>query len=54
MQIDHVLVTAQLHAQILHARIYNEALREHEPLPDSGDETPTADSDHAPLVVRFG
>jgi endonuclease/exonuclease/phosphatase family metal-dependent hydrolase len=57
MQIDHVLVTAALHAQIVHARLLNEALREHEPLPasrDAGDETPTDDSDHAPLVVRFG
>jgi endonuclease/exonuclease/phosphatase family metal-dependent hydrolase len=54
LQIDHVLVTAPLQAQILRARIDNEALREHDPLPESGDETPTVDSDHAPLVVRFG
>jgi endonuclease/exonuclease/phosphatase family metal-dependent hydrolase len=54
MQIDHVLVTAPLHARIQQALFINAALREHDPLPDSGDETPTADSDHAPLVVRFG
>jgi endonuclease/exonuclease/phosphatase family metal-dependent hydrolase len=52
-QIDHVLVTEALHARVAGARILNEALREHEPLPESGDEIPTADSDHAPLVVRF-
>ena len=54
MQIDHVLVTGPLQARLQQARILNESLREHEPLPESGDETPTADSDHAPLVVRFG
>lgn len=54
IQIDHVLVTAPLHARIQQARILNETLREHEPLPESGDETPTVDSDHAALVVRFG
>ncbi len=58
MQIDHILVTSLLHARIVHARLLNDGLREHEPLPESGSgiepETPTADSDHAPLVVRFG
>jgi endonuclease/exonuclease/phosphatase family metal-dependent hydrolase len=62
MQIDHVLVSAPLHARILHARMLNESLREHDPLPELGpesrpqpqDETPTADSDHAALVVWFG
>lgn len=54
IQIDHVLVSGSLHCRIVGARIHNEALREHEPLPQTGDETPTADSDHAPLVVRFG
>jgi endonuclease/exonuclease/phosphatase family metal-dependent hydrolase len=54
MQIDHVLVTAPLHGRIVQARLLNEALREHDPLPESGDETPTTDSDHAPLIVRFG
>jgi endonuclease/exonuclease/phosphatase family metal-dependent hydrolase len=58
MQIDHVLVTAPLRARIVQARIFNDSLREHDPLPESGpesrDETPTADSDHAALVVWFG
>jgi endonuclease/exonuclease/phosphatase family metal-dependent hydrolase len=56
MQIDHILVTAPLHARLAQARMLNETLREHEPLPESGNaiETPTADSDHAPLVVCFG
>lgn len=54
MQIDHVLVTASLHARIEQARLLNEGLHEHDPLPESGDEAPTADSDHAPLIVRFG
>jgi endonuclease/exonuclease/phosphatase family metal-dependent hydrolase len=57
-QIDHVLVTAALKARIVDALVLNDSLREHEPLPESGaeaeEEEPTADSDHAPLVVRFG
>jgi len=53
-QIDHVLVNAPLHARLRGARFLNEHLRDHGPLPESGDAAPTADSDHAPLVVRFG
>lgn len=49
-QIDHVLATSALHARLQSAEFHNAALREHEP---SG-EVPTVDSDHAPLVVRFG
>jgi endonuclease/exonuclease/phosphatase family metal-dependent hydrolase len=61
VQIDHVLATAGLHARVQAATFHNEALREHEPPPRGGgapgeayEEAPTADSDHAPVVVRFG
>lgn len=57
-QIDHVLATAGLHARVERAIIRNEDLREHAPPPvgesDKLPEAPTVDSDHAPLVVRFG
>jgi endonuclease/exonuclease/phosphatase family metal-dependent hydrolase len=72
--IDHILVTAPLHAQLKGARFLNSDLRYHGGLDglrrngrrnggngpvaaaadDRDDEPPTIDSDHAPLVVRFG
>jgi endonuclease/exonuclease/phosphatase family metal-dependent hydrolase len=51
-QIDHVLASQSLYARMTAARFVNETLREHTVPPD-GDEPPTVDSDHAPLVVRF-
>ena len=62
---DHVLLTGSLYARVTGAHLYNEALRDHgEPAApgaapdDIGDPAapppPTPDSDHAPLVVRFG
>ena len=53
VQIDHVLATPGLHARLVSARFLNEDLRDHGQLPETGDEALTADSDHAPLVVRF-
>jgi endonuclease/exonuclease/phosphatase (EEP) superfamily protein YafD len=53
IQIDHVLATERLYARLTAARFVNGDLREHASLP-GGDELPTVDSDHAPLVVRFG
>jgi endonuclease/exonuclease/phosphatase family metal-dependent hydrolase len=52
IQIDHVLASQPLYAQLTAARFVNEALREHVVRPD-GEELPTIDSDHAPVVVRF-
>jgi endonuclease/exonuclease/phosphatase family metal-dependent hydrolase len=54
IQIDHVLASAPLYAHLATARFLNEGLRQHEPLPPGGVAAPTVDSDHAPLVVRFG
>ncbi len=48
-QIDHVLATESLRALLVGARFVNDALRVH----GSGDEL-APDSDHAPLLVRFG
>jgi endonuclease/exonuclease/phosphatase family metal-dependent hydrolase len=66
-QIDHVLASERLHARLETARFLNGDLREHAPvrdtpLRDGGGarasteevEPPTVDSDHAPLVTRFG
>jgi endonuclease/exonuclease/phosphatase family metal-dependent hydrolase len=56
-QIDHALATAGLYARLRDARFLNEGLRDHaSPVTPSGaiDEAPSVDSDHAPLVVRFG
>ena len=63
-QIDHVLASATLYARLQDARFLNADLREHAPVrprpstPDDGwvgvSEPPTVDSDHAPLVTRFG
>ncbi len=53
-QIDHVLATRGLYARLQEAAFLNAELREHTPPDASGEEPPTPDSDHAPLVVRFG
>jgi endonuclease/exonuclease/phosphatase family metal-dependent hydrolase len=53
-QIDHILASAGLYARLESAAFLNADLREH-PAPDAaGNESPTVDSDHAPLVARFG
>jgi endonuclease/exonuclease/phosphatase family metal-dependent hydrolase len=52
-QIDHVLVTENLHARLVGARFLNTELRDHGPFDPAVEEAPTVDSDHAPLVVRF-
>jgi endonuclease/exonuclease/phosphatase family metal-dependent hydrolase len=49
VQIDHVLASESLRALLVSARFFNEALRVH----DANDAL-AADSDHAPLLVRFG
>ncbi len=51
--IDHVLVGAGLHARVIEARVMNEDLRDHDALREAG-ETHFYDSDHSPVVVRFG
>jgi endonuclease/exonuclease/phosphatase family metal-dependent hydrolase len=53
-QIDHVLLTANIFARVTDVRFVNDQLREHEPILEGTAETPTHDSDHAPLVVRVG
>jgi endonuclease/exonuclease/phosphatase family metal-dependent hydrolase len=53
-QIDHVLATANLYARLVEARFLNAELRDHGPFDPTGEEDPSVDSDHAPLVVRFG
>jgi endonuclease/exonuclease/phosphatase family metal-dependent hydrolase len=52
IQIDHILATPALYARLRSGRFLNAELREHE-FPPDGNEPPTVDSDHAPLVVRF-
>ena len=54
IQIDHVLATANLFGCVTSARFLNAALRDHGTFDVAGKEPPTVDSDHAPLVVRFG
>ena len=54
LQIDHVLASAALHARLLDARFLNEDLAPRAPIALDGREAPSVDSDHAPLVVRFG
>ncbi|HEX8795363.1 MAG TPA: endonuclease/exonuclease/phosphatase family protein [Polyangiaceae bacterium] len=49
VQIDHVLASESLRAVLAGARFFNDALRLH----GKGDEL-APDSDHAPLLVRFG
>lgn len=49
VQIDHVLASESLRALQVGARFFNDALRVH----GTGDEL-APDSDHAPLLVRFG
>jgi endonuclease/exonuclease/phosphatase family metal-dependent hydrolase len=62
-QIDHIFVSAPLRARLLSAEAFNDALREHPHVPSAEDKAadptvaeppPTIDSDHAPLVARFG
>jgi len=60
-QIDHLLASVLLYARLETARFLNAELREHAPgrgggndASDDGVEAPTVDSDHAPLVARFG
>jgi endonuclease/exonuclease/phosphatase family metal-dependent hydrolase len=52
-QIDHILATSALHGHLRGARFLNAELREHAPVAD-GVTPSTVDSDHAPLVTRFG
>jgi endonuclease/exonuclease/phosphatase family metal-dependent hydrolase len=54
LQIDHVLASIALHARLLDARFLNEDLGPRSPVALDGREAPSAESDHAPLVVRFG
>lgn len=51
--IDHVLVSERLLARVTDARVLNEDLRDHDALRAAG-ETHFYDSDHSPVVVRFG
>ncbi|HEY8092105.1 MAG TPA: endonuclease/exonuclease/phosphatase family protein [Polyangiaceae bacterium] len=53
-QIDHLLATASLHARLQHAAFLNTDLRQHDPVVPGSTVAPTIDSDHAPLVARFG
>jgi endonuclease/exonuclease/phosphatase family metal-dependent hydrolase len=53
-QIDHVLATASLYERRIGARFLNADLRDHAVLDPRRGEPMTVDSDHAPLVVRFG
>jgi predicted extracellular nuclease len=53
-QIDHVLASASLHARLETARFLNAGLTSHPPPVKGEPVLPTADSDHAPLVVGFG
>jgi endonuclease/exonuclease/phosphatase family metal-dependent hydrolase len=61
-QIDHILASATLFARLETARFFNDDLRQHPPVPtvtvgesrEGGSEGVTVDSDHAPLVTRFG
>jgi endonuclease/exonuclease/phosphatase family metal-dependent hydrolase len=52
-RIDHVLATERLRARVVGARFLNAALRDHGDFDPEREELPTADSDHAALVVRF-
>jgi endonuclease/exonuclease/phosphatase family metal-dependent hydrolase len=52
-RIDHVLATESLRARLVGARFLNAALRDHGDFDPEREELPTADSDHAALVVRF-
>jgi endonuclease/exonuclease/phosphatase family metal-dependent hydrolase len=54
-QIDHALASAGLYGRLEAAQFLHAELREHPPVPsDADDYVPTTDSDHAPLVARFG
>ena len=50
-QIDHVLASIALYSHLKEARFLNAELREHAPVDTA---PPAVDSDHAPLVTRFG
>ena len=50
-QIDHVLASIALYSRLKEARFLNTELREHAPVDTA---PPAVDSDHAPLVTRFG
>ncbi len=50
--IDHILLSARLHASLRHAEIHNEALRYHGPYADG--EGITEDSDHALCMAELG
>jgi endonuclease/exonuclease/phosphatase family metal-dependent hydrolase len=53
-QIDHVLASEALYARLESAAFLNSELRQHPPPDMAGDEVVSVDSDHAPLVARFG
>ena len=53
-QIDHALVTGSLFARLQHATFLNADLRQHDPVLPGSPAPATVDSDHAPLVARFG
>jgi endonuclease/exonuclease/phosphatase family metal-dependent hydrolase len=51
---DYVFVTQNLRQRAIEGRLFNEALRDHGDIPQGTEPDLVADSDHAPLVVRFG
>jgi endonuclease/exonuclease/phosphatase family metal-dependent hydrolase len=53
-QIDHVLASERLYGRLESAAFLNAELRQHPPPDGAGEEVASADSDHAPLVARFG
>jgi endonuclease/exonuclease/phosphatase family metal-dependent hydrolase len=53
IQIDHALATVDLFERIAGARFVNGDIRDHGPIVRGAPETPSIDSDHAPLVVAF-
>jgi endonuclease/exonuclease/phosphatase family metal-dependent hydrolase len=54
IQIDHALATRGLHGKLTSAEFLNAQLRQHDPVLPGSTAPPTIDSDHAPLVARFG
>ena len=54
VQIDHVLASAALRARLKDARFLNADLRPRPAIALDGRTALSPDSDHAPLVVRFG
>jgi endonuclease/exonuclease/phosphatase family metal-dependent hydrolase len=53
-QIDHVLASSALRARLLDARFLTGSLHARWVVASAAPDMPTVDSDHAPLVVRFG